>query len=216
MGSQMAYVYNAHRHSAIPFRSLLITHLDQRLQERLQKSFWDQSNQKRWAGTEWWDEKELDGLWKGESAEATSTSKPVATELTEEEIMEALNDGPAGESARFSFFLMNLSIHGSSHSSSPHPSFRPVPSAQPTPSTSTSTSAAAPVSLSPLLSADPDAPHPKNLVGPRPSRSAQENVVYLTADSPNEIDALEEGMTYVIGGIVDHNRYKVSSRLQPQ
>ncbi|KAI8585554.1 guanine-1-methyltransferase-domain-containing protein [Geranomyces variabilis] len=37
--------------------------------------------------------------------------------------------------------------------------------------------------------------------------AARENVVYLTADSPNTIDTLEEGTVYVIGGLVDKNRY---------
>lgn len=38
---------------------------------------------------------------------------------------------------------------------------------------------------------------------------AKESAVYLTADSPNILDGLAEGQTYIIGGIVDHNRYKV-------
>ncbi|KAI8251723.1 tRNA (guanine(9)-N1)-methyltransferase [Colletotrichum sp. SAR11_239] len=34
------------------------------------------------------------------------------------------------------------------------------------------------------------------------------NIVYLSADSPNTIDRLEPGVSYVIGGLVDRNREK--------
>ncbi len=50
----------------------------------------------------------------------------------------------------------------------------------------------------------------------QPSRAAQETVVYLTADSEDELTGLKEGETYIIGGIVDHNRYKVSVTLTRQ
>lgn len=37
----------------------------------------------------------------------------------------------------------------------------------------------------------------------------RDTIVYLTADSGVELTELKEGETYIIGGIVDHNRYKV-------
>lgn len=39
--------------------------------------------------------------------------------------------------------------------------------------------------------------------------SERENVVYLTADTDEIIETLEEGHTYIIGGIVDKNRHKL-------
>ncbi|OBZ70507.1 tRNA (guanine(9)-N1)-methyltransferase [Grifola frondosa] len=41
-----------------------------------------------------------------------------------------------------------------------------------------------------------------------PSSAERDTVVYLTADSTEELSDLKEGETYIIGGICDHNRYK--------
>lgn len=38
-------------------------------------------------------------------------------------------------------------------------------------------------------------------------------VVYLTADSEDELSELRPDETYIIGGICDHNRYKVTFAL---
>jgi tRNA (guanine9-N1)-methyltransferase len=38
----------------------------------------------------------------------------------------------------------------------------------------------------------------------------KESIVYLTADSNFELEELKPDETYIIGGIVDKNRYKVS------
>lgn len=41
------------------------------------------------------------------------------------------------------------------------------------------------------------------------SQTSKESVIYLTADSEQELLELKEDETYIIGGICDHNRYKV-------
>jgi Trm5-related predicted tRNA methylase len=38
---------------------------------------------------------------------------------------------------------------------------------------------------------------------------SRDRVIYLTADSTEVLEELKEGETYIIGGICDHNRYKV-------
>ncbi|KAH0839773.1 guanine-1-methyltransferase-domain-containing protein [Lanmaoa asiatica] len=40
------------------------------------------------------------------------------------------------------------------------------------------------------------------------AQADRKNIVYLTADSSEELLELNEGETYIIGGICDHNRYK--------
>lgn len=44
---------------------------------------------------------------------------------------------------------------------------------------------------------------------PTQTNTPKSTVIYLTADSEDELSELKPDETYVIGGICDHNRYKV-------
>lgn len=37
----------------------------------------------------------------------------------------------------------------------------------------------------------------------------KEKIVYLSADSPNILEKLSDDQVYIIGGLVDHNQYRV-------
>lgn len=50
-----------------------------------------------------------------------------------------------------------------------------------------------------------------NLSGSESQTSTQQNVIYLTADSEEELTELKPEEIYIIGGICDHNRYKVAT-----
>lgn len=183
MSAQLAFLYNNHRTSTSPFRSVLFTRLEGKLKSRLQDSYW-QTAKGRWRGVECWDGQEMDGLWNEEGGEMWTSA--------EEE------QGDGGLMEQSSSILKSAPIEPEAITTGEYDSSMQQ--------TLQASDTVPPVASSASISA-PTHPHP--LIGRLPSRSPRDSVIYLTADSPNEITELEEGMTYVIGGIVDHNRYKV-------
>ncbi|GAA6047502.1 hypothetical protein JCM3770_005778 [Rhodotorula araucariae] len=146
---------------------------------RLREAYEKRGDHVSWKGVEWWEEG-IEQLYEGvgESAEPTPASA------------QAQADGaaPADE----------------------HPAAST--SANPAPAVSSSGDAVATSDGAsvPTLSVDSSAPLVSigALAGTPRARVPRSTVVYLTGDSPNVLTTLDAGHTYILGGIVDRNRYK--------
>lgn len=82
----------------------------------------------------------------------------------------------------------------------------------PTPATALATTDApvttdAPSTTTPTPSSIPPVSIGTHAGQPR-SRVPKSSIIYLTGDSPNVLTTIEEGKSYILGGIVDRNRYK--------
>ncbi|KAG8763587.1 tRNA (guanine(9)-N(1))-methyltransferase [Ceratobasidium sp. 423] len=182
--SQLAYTYASHRRTRTPFSNLLFTGLNGRSRKQLDDT--NDASYRRWKYTEWW-EGDIDGLW---NPPPTLTQEPPKSlpHIAEEPV-----ETPDIQPEQAPTELEPKTAPGPDQATSSEPTIAgpeatspPVPSAR----------------LKQRRAAKPD---------PTPQvRSAcpRESVVYLTADAEDEILELKEGETYVIGGIVDRNRYK--------
>ncbi|KAJ1308571.1 hypothetical protein OPQ81_004270 [Rhizoctonia solani] len=182
--SQLAYTYATHRRTRTPFANLLFTGLGGRSQKHLDGT--NDASYRRWKYTEWWEE-DIDGLWNPPQTVTQEPPKepPHATE-------------PPMETS---------DTHPVQVPTEPGPKITPDPEL----ATNSELAVTGPEAGSPATPSSrlKQRRAPKSDTTPQ-IRSAcpRESVVYLTADAEDEILELKEGETYVIGGIVDRNRYK--------
>ncbi|KAF8607675.1 hypothetical protein BDV93DRAFT_603464 [Ceratobasidium sp. AG-I] len=188
--SQLSYTYASHRRTRTPFTSLLFTSLGGRAMEHLDGI--NDGSYRRWKGAEWWTE-DFDGLWKTPPAAAA-----IAPELTEGEpkTEELPKDEPASADIDA----------GPSVVQEPTEPVASLDTPQTEIETSEQATADAPTSAP---SSRLKSRRGQRRAAPQARAScSQESVVYLTADAEDELLELKEGETYIIGGIVDRNRYK--------
>ncbi|KAG8745546.1 tRNA (guanine(9)-N(1))-methyltransferase [Ceratobasidium sp. 414] len=180
--SQLAYTYASHRRTRTPFTGLLFTSLNGRALKHLDGV--NDGSYRRWRGAEWWAE-DIDGLWNPpagaeQQAGETATDEPAPANANVDAIPEQVTTDPT-----FPSTTSNVEPKGDGEPSPGTPA--PAPSAR------------------------------GKLRRPRKQQPTQarascsrESVVYLTADAEDELLELQEGETYIIGGIVDRNRHKAS------
>ncbi|GAA5845134.1 hypothetical protein JCM11251_008006 [Rhodosporidiobolus azoricus] len=183
MSSQLAYCYSANRSVQHPFPLLISS-----FKGRLRQIFENRKDHASWRGVEWWEEG-FEALYDGDSEGPGGRTK----DALRQDGTGATTSGPRDASP---------------NSISPPTIDLPAPAAAShNPSAS---EPAAPSSPSQGSSAPPSAPLIQigALAGRPRSSCPKSSVVYLTGDSPNVLTSLEPGKTYVLGGIVDRNRYK--------
>ncbi|KAG8700336.1 tRNA (guanine(9)-N(1))-methyltransferase [Ceratobasidium sp. 394] len=178
--SQLAYTYASHRRTRTPFTGLLFTSLNGRALKHLDGI--NDGSYRRWKGVEWWTE-DIDGLW----------NPPAGAEQQAEE---AATDEPAPTNGNIDAISEQAATEATSPPAAVH--------VEPTGDAELVLDTPAPV---PSVRGKPRRPRNQPAAQPRSSCS-RESVVYLTADAEDELLELQEGETYIIGGIVDRNRYK--------
>ncbi|KAG0661182.1 tRNA (guanine(9)-N(1))-methyltransferase [Rhodotorula mucilaginosa] len=183
MASQLAYCYSANRLGSHPF-PLLITSFT----GRIRQAYENRSDWKSWKGVEWWEES-LEELYRGVQPEEEEGPVPSTSSSS--------STGGAGAEQATPMTAIQAETEG--EAAAPTMPVEPTdgaPSVQ-TPEDSSSNPAQAPPIALGALSGQPR------------SRAPQSTIVYLTGDSPNILHSLEPNHTYILGGIVDRNRYKL-------
>jgi len=145
---------------------------------RLREAYEKRGDHVSWKGVEWWEDG-IDKLYDGVD-EAVQPAQTGASTPVEPSVASTSSTEPSSAAP---------------DATAPAPAPEPAPAA---PSASSSAPTDSSVPLVPL----------GTLAGRPQSRAPRSTVVYLTGDSPNVLTTLEAGHTYILGGIVDRNRYK--------
>ncbi|GAA5930330.1 hypothetical protein JCM3775_004364 [Rhodotorula graminis] len=157
---------------------LLITSFTGRLREAYEK----RGDHVSWKGVEWWEDG-IDKLYEGVDDGKTQPAQA---------------DGSAPVESRVASTSSSTADPSSAAPEAAAPTSAPEPASVAASSSSSTAPVEPPVPLVPL----------GTLAGKPQSRAPRSTVVYLTGDSPNVLTTLSPGHTYILGGIVDHNRYK--------
>ncbi|BGP44314.1 tRNA (guanine(9)-N(1))-methyltransferase [Rhodotorula kratochvilovae] len=182
MASQVAYCYSANRAASHPF-PLLLTSFNGRLRESYEK----RGDHVSWKGVEWWEEG-IEELYEGVAEPAAPAEAPADDAAPAEQ--------PAASTSAEPALASPPTVDSAAPDSTALPSVDPSAPSEAAPAPTAPTASAAP-----LVSIG-------SLAGTPRARVPRSTVVYLTGDSPNVLTTLEAGHTYILGGIVDRNRYK--------
>lgn len=204
MVSQIGYVYSVNRLSPKPFRTILHTSFSPeaspRLWEKMSKGTWD-----KWTRSWWWGQgvgelaKAMEGAKSASAASPLEAKSSKATEEDEgaragaEKVDEEDTTEPSGAVSRE---LEDKDVAGNTTVSG-------VAGPSSAPSNTTPSETDTNANTRPELTTFLTGPNLPSTITPA------HKLVYLSADAEEELTTLAEDEIYVIGGIVDRNRYKV-------
>ncbi|PLW43186.1 hypothetical protein PCANC_07007 [Puccinia coronata f. sp. avenae] len=186
---QIAHSYSINRKANVQFESLLCTSFNGRLSERFVKN---DSQYLKWKSVQFTSQS-LDDIVSRRNTGVESTGETLIDEGNIENQIIATSSSSSSSSSSQDKEKMEIAINQDGH----HPREEDTPQDPPKVETDHTTNP----SIDPC---HPKLDHPVL----REELLDKQNVIYLTADSENVLTCIEPNKVYVIGALVDRNRYK--------